>query len=91
MRQKVRFGAPGGQRGRARAGSAEERTARKALARLEKQLARLTAREAELSEAIVANATDHERLTELSSEMTRVLAEKDTAEVEWLDAAAVLE
>jgi ATP-binding cassette subfamily F protein uup len=76
---------------RAKAGSAEERTARKALARLDKQLARLAAREAELSDAIVAHATDHERLTELSAELTAVLEEKEAAELEWLEAASVLE
>ena len=86
------FGAPGGPiRGRARAGSAEERTARKALARLDKQLERLATREAELTEALAAHASDPERLTELATEMTALLEEKEAVELEWLEAAALLE
>lgn len=76
---------------RARAGSAEERTARKALARLDKQLERLAVREAELTEALAASASDPERLTELAAELTALLEEKESVELDWLDAAAVLE
>ena len=47
------------------AGSAEERAARKTLARVEKQLEQVTAREAELNAEVLAHAADHERLTEL--------------------------
>ncbi|HWJ83623.1 MAG TPA: ABC-F family ATP-binding cassette domain-containing protein [Nocardioides sp.] len=78
-------------RQKARAGSAEERTARKALARLDKQLERLAEREAELTEAIAAHATDPERLTELAAELAAVHEEKEAAELEWLEAAEVLE
>ncbi|NYI99877.1 ATP-binding cassette subfamily F protein uup [Nocardioides thalensis] len=76
---------------KAKPGSAEERTARKALARLDKQLERLAAREAELTEAIAAAATDPERLTELAAELAEVHEEKEAAELEWLEAAEVLE
>ncbi|UMG93639.1 ABC-F family ATP-binding cassette domain-containing protein [Nocardioides sp. TF02-7] len=76
---------------RARAGSAEERAARKALARIDKQLERLAAREAELAAAIAEHATDPERLTGLAAEMTALLEEKEAAELEWLEAAEVLE
>ncbi|RHW24798.1 ABC transporter ATP-binding protein [Nocardioides immobilis] len=76
---------------RARAGSAEERTARKALARLDKQLERLAAREAELTEALAASASDPERLAALSVELTALLEEKEAVELDWLDAASVLE
>ena len=76
---------------RAKTGSAEERTARKTLARLDKQLERLAAREADLTEALAASASDPERLTELASEMTALLEEKDAVELEWLEVAAVLE
>ena len=51
----------------ARAGSAEERAARKTLARVEKRLEQVTAREAELNAEVLAHASDHERLTELSA------------------------
>ncbi|PWN01266.1 glycerophosphodiester phosphodiesterase [Nocardioides silvaticus] len=76
---------------KARAGSAEERSARKTLARLDKQLERLSEREAELTAALAEHATDPERLTELGNELTALLAEKETVELEWLEAAEVLE
>ena len=55
----------------ARTGSAEERAARKTLARVEKRLEQVTAREAELNAEVLAHASDHERLTELSRALTR--------------------
>ena len=78
-------------RSRARSGSAEERAARKTVARLDKQLERLAVREAELATALAESATDPERLTALSAELTALQAEKDAAEAEWLEAAEVLE
>ncbi|QCW51556.2 ABC-F family ATP-binding cassette domain-containing protein [Nocardioides dongxiaopingii] len=79
--------APGG---KARAGSADERAARKTVARLDKQLARLTARETELNAAIVAAGTDYGVIAELSAELQQVLSEKDDVELEWLEAAELL-
>jgi ATP-binding cassette subfamily F protein uup len=76
---------------RAKAGSAEERTARKTLARLDKQLERLAEREAKLTAALVEHASDPERLSELGNELTALLEEKETVELEWLEAAEVLE
>jgi ATP-binding cassette subfamily F protein uup len=76
---------------RARAGSAEERTARKTLARLDKQLERLAEREAKLTAALVEHASDPDRLTELGNELAALLEEKEAVELEWLDAAEVLE
>jgi len=75
----------------ARAGSAEERAARKTLARVEKQLEQVTAREAELNAEVLAHAADHERLTELSQALTQVAAERASLELEWLEAAEELE
>jgi len=83
-------GSPAGQP-KAKPGSAEERAARKTLARLDKQLERLAVQEAELSEAIAAAATDPERLTELAARLGEVQEAKETAELEWLEAAEVLE
>ena len=71
--------------------SQELRDARKAMARIEKQLARVTAREEELHAALVEAASDHERLTELDAELRQVGAEKDALEEEWLEAASLLE
>ncbi len=76
---------------KAKPGSAEERAARKAVARLDKALARLTAREAELNAAVIAAGSDYERLAEASAELQAVLAEKDDVELEWLEAAEALE
>ena len=71
----------------ARAGSAEERAARKTMARLERQLDRIAAREAELEAAIAEAATDADRLTELGEEYAAVRAERDEVELAWLEAA----
>ncbi len=71
----------------ARAGSADEREARKTLARLDKRLERLAAQEAELHAGLAAHAADHVRLTELGTELDAVLAEKEAVELEWLEVA----
>ncbi len=75
----------------ARAGSAEERAARKVLARVEKRLEQVAAREAELNEEVLAHASDHERLTAISTELSAVAAEREALEAEWLEAAEDLE
>jgi ATP-binding cassette subfamily F protein uup len=77
--------------GKAKSGSAEERNARKAVARLDKQLKRLLAREEELNAAVLAAGTDYARIATISAELQTVIAEKDAVELEWLDAAEVLE
>jgi len=76
---------------KAKPGSADERAARKAMARLDKQLERLATREAELHEALADAATDYERLAGLGAELDVVLAEKEAAELGWLEAAELLE
>jgi ATP-binding cassette subfamily F protein uup len=79
--------------GSAAAGSAAaaERTARKELQRLERQLDRLTAREAGLSAELAANATDYEKLTALGAELKATQAEKADLEERWLTVAAELD
>ncbi len=72
-------------------GGAEERTARKAMARLEKQLARVNAREAELNALVLEHAHDYTKLAELSAELQQLHAQKDEFELEWLEVAEVLE
>ncbi|WP_418060300.1 ABC-F family ATP-binding cassette domain-containing protein [Pimelobacter simplex] len=76
---------------KARAGSAEERAAKKAVARLDKVLERLSAQEAELTAALVEHATDPERLTTLGTELAALQEEKEAAELEWLEAAELLD
>jgi ATP-binding cassette subfamily F protein uup len=74
----------------ATAGSAEERAARKTMARIDRQLARVAAREAELNAAIADAGQDYELLTRLSAELEEVAAERDALELEWLEAAELL-
>ena len=74
-----------------RSSAAEERTARKELQRLERQLDRLTVRETELTELLAANATDYEKLTALGAELRAVQSEKSDLEDRWLAMAAGLE
>ncbi len=76
---------------KARPGSAEERAARKTLARLDKQLERLGEQEAALNAAIVDAGQDYERLAELAAELEVVTAQRDEVESEWLEAADLLE
>jgi ATP-binding cassette subfamily F protein uup len=71
--------------------AAERRAAQKDLARLERQLEKLSAREAELHEALAAAATDAERLLALDAELRTVVAEKTAVEERWLDLADVAE
>ena len=76
---------------KAKAGSAEERAARKTLARLDKRLERIAEREAELNALVLEHASDHQRLAEISAELGELSAEKDEVEMEWLGAAEALE
>jgi ABC transport system ATP-binding/permease protein len=77
--------------GSPRSSAAEERTARKELQRLERQLDRLSAREAELTAELAANATDYEKLTSLGAELKAAQAEKSDLEEHWLTVAGQLE
>jgi len=75
----------------ARPGSAEEREARKTLARIERQLEQVAAREVALNDEVLMHASDHERLTALSGRLAEAAAEREALEAEWLEAAEVLE
>jgi ABC transport system ATP-binding/permease protein len=77
--------------GQTRSGSAEERVARKALARIDKQLERIAVQEAALNGELAAAASDYAALARLSEQLRLLAEEKETLELEWLDAAAVLE
>jgi ABC transport system ATP-binding/permease protein len=74
-----------------KAGSAEEREARKTLARLDRQLARVQAEEERLHEGLAEHAADFERLAELDVRLREVVAEREGLEEEWLEAAELLE
>jgi ATP-binding cassette subfamily F protein uup len=74
-----------------RLSAAEERTARKELQRLERQVDRLSAREGELADQLAAHASDYEKLTALGAELKATQAEKADLEERWLAVAADLE
>ncbi|MGH3909634.1 MAG: ABC-F family ATP-binding cassette domain-containing protein, partial [Pseudonocardiaceae bacterium] len=72
--------------------AAEQRAARKELARLERRLDRLAGREADLQHRIVEQATDPAvfsttAVRELDGELRAVLAEKGDLETRWLEVA----
>jgi ATP-binding cassette subfamily F protein uup len=67
--------------------AADQRAARKELARLERQLERLAGREAALQEQILQRAADPGAFRELDSELRAVLAAKDDLETRWLHVA----
>ncbi|KQO41943.1 ABC-F family ATP-binding cassette domain-containing protein [Aeromicrobium sp. Leaf245] len=69
------------------AGSAQDRQDRKEVARLERQIERLTAREADLERQMVEAAAEPDRLLALSSEHAEVLADRDRLEERWLELA----
>jgi ATP-binding cassette subfamily F protein uup len=76
---------------RAKAGSAEERAARKTMDRIDKQLTRLSEREGELNAEALEHAHDYGRLAEVSAELQQIATERDELESEWLEAAELLE
>jgi ATP-binding cassette subfamily F protein uup len=67
------------------------RAARKEVARLERTLEKLADREQRLHAGMAAAATDHERLRELQAELDAVAAEREDAEMAWLEAAETAE
>jgi ABC transport system ATP-binding/permease protein len=69
------------------ANPAQAREARKVMARVEKQLTRLTEREARLHADMVDKATDPVALAELSARLREVVEEREVLELEWLEAA----
>ena len=74
----------------AKAGSAEERTARKAITRLEKQLERVSAEEQRLHDEIAEHAHDYARLAELTERLQVLAGEREVLEHDWLEAAEIL-
>ena len=71
--------------------AAEHREARKAMNRLERQIAQLDSRESRLHDELAAAATDPERLMALNAELKDVVEAKETAEMAWLEVAERVE
>jgi ATPase subunit of ABC transporter with duplicated ATPase domains len=64
--------------------SARQRQDRKAVDRLERQIEKLSAREADLEKQMVEAATDPTRLVELDAKHREVVAQREEAEDAWL-------
>jgi ABC transport system ATP-binding/permease protein len=64
-----------------------QRAAQKELARLDRQLAAVTKREAELTAELAASATDYAKLIELGDELKAIQASKAELEDRWLEVA----
>ncbi|MDO8144018.1 ABC-F family ATP-binding cassette domain-containing protein [Isoptericola sp. 178] len=73
------------------ASAAEQRQAKKTVQRLEKQLARLADEETRLHEQMAADPTDFEATARLDARLRALQAEKDELEMEWLEAAELVE
>ncbi|WP_439663149.1 ABC-F family ATP-binding cassette domain-containing protein [Lentzea sp. HUAS TT2] len=71
--------------------AADQRAARKELARLERRLEVLHKKEAELHAALAEASTDSARLLKLDAELRAVLAEESDVEAQWMVAAEVVE
>jgi ABC transport system ATP-binding/permease protein len=82
-------GAEGGAPASKRDGAAD-RASRKELSRLERAIAKLDDREAKLHLQLADAATDPERLQKLDAELRQVVAEKESAEEQWMELAEEL-
>ncbi|MDQ4008860.1 MAG: ABC-F family ATP-binding cassette domain-containing protein [Actinomycetota bacterium] len=71
--------------------AAEQRAARKEVARIERRLAKLAEQEKRLHEQMAAQATDHEALVDLDARLRAVTDEKESLEEAWLAAAETAE
>jgi ABC transport system ATP-binding/permease protein len=67
--------------------AASTRAARKELARIERQLVKLTEVETGLHEQIAAHASDYERLTGLDAELRSITDQRAELEAAWFEAA----
>ncbi|MGI8716059.1 MAG: ABC-F family ATP-binding cassette domain-containing protein [Solirubrobacteraceae bacterium] len=70
---------------------AQRQTARRELARLERELERAQRRDGDLHAAMVTAATDAGRLRELSEQLTTLSAEREALEASWFQLSEQLE
>ena len=70
--------------------AARQRTGRKELSRLERQLTAVTEQEAKLTGALAASASDYAALIELGAQLRSVQADKASLEERWLELAEEL-
>jgi ATPase subunit of ABC transporter with duplicated ATPase domains len=68
----------------------EVRAARKEMGRLERQIEKLSQREATLHGRMAASATDHQAVLALDAELRALVAEREQLEEEWLQASELV-
>jgi ATPase subunit of ABC transporter with duplicated ATPase domains len=69
---------------------AQLRAARKELARIERQLSRLATREQRIHDEMALKATDHQAVLELNETLRAIVDERESLELEWLEAAEIV-
>jgi ATP-binding cassette subfamily F protein uup len=67
--------------------AADARAAKKELQRIERQLDKLSGREAELHRQIAENATDFGKVAGLDAELRELVGEREELELRWLELA----
>ena len=60
------------------------------MARVEKQLTRLAAREERIHADMAESATDHAKVLALNTQLREVVDEREALELEWLAAAEIV-
>jgi hypothetical protein len=60
------------------------------MARVEKQLARLTEREERIHAEMAQSSTDHAKVLTLNGQLRAIVDERETLELEWLAAAEIV-
>ncbi|UIJ34867.1 ABC-F family ATP-binding cassette domain-containing protein [Allobranchiibius sp. GilTou73] len=75
----------------ARTDPAQQREARKDMARLERSMSKLADREQMLHDALVSAASDHARAAELDGQLRALHAEREEMELSWLEIAESVE
>jgi ABC transport system ATP-binding/permease protein len=81
----------GGVQRAAASSSAQLRTARKDVVRLERIMIRLNQQEKALQAQFAEHATDHVKVGELNGQLADIVKQRSAAELKWLAAAEVLE
>jgi septal ring factor EnvC (AmiA/AmiB activator) len=70
--------------------TADLRTARKEIARIERRLSRIADQETVLHQRMSEQATDHQAVAALDAELRALAVEKDELEAAWLEAAEIV-
>ena len=72
---------------RAMPSARDQRAAQKEMARIERQLDKISSREADLHERMAQSATDYEAVGKLDAELRDLAAERERLEEQWLELA----